>query len=172
MAATMGSETTAAAAGQQGVVRRDPFAMLPFMGYNMADYFQHWLDLGAKLKASGAKLPAIYCVNWFRKGADGKFVWPGYGENMRVLKWMLDRLEGQGGGEEHVFGVTPRYGDLNWQGLDFSQAQFDTVTRIDTAEWQAEMKLHDELFAQLGAKVPAALPQTKARIEARLADLA
>jgi phosphoenolpyruvate carboxykinase (GTP) len=172
MAATMGSETTAAAAGQQGVVRRDPFAMLPFMGYNMADYFQHWLDLGAKLKASGAKLPAIYCVNWFRKGADGKFVWPGYGENMRVLKWMLDRLEGQGGGEEHVFGVTPGYGDLNWQGLDFSQAQFDTVTRIDTAEWQAEMKLHDELFAQLGAKVPAALPQTKARIEARLADLA
>jgi phosphoenolpyruvate carboxykinase (GTP) len=172
MAATMGSETTAAAAGQQGVVRRDPFAMLPFMGYNMADYFQHWLDLGAKLKASGAKLPAIYCVNWFRKGADGKFVWPGYGENMRVLKWMLDRLEGTGGGEEHVFGVTPGYGDLNWQGLDFSLAQFDTVTRIDTAEWQAEMKLHDELFAQLGAKVPAALPQTKARIEARLADLA
>lgn len=172
MAATMGSETTAAAAGQQGVVRRDPFAMLPFMGYNMADYFQHWLDLGAKLKASGAKLPAIYCVNWFRKGADGKFVWPGYGENMRVLKWMLDRLEGTGGGEEHVFGVTPGYGDLNWQGLDFSLAQFDTVTRIDTTEWQAEMKLHDELFAQLGAKVPAALPQTKARIEARLADLA
>ncbi|MDR7297331.1 phosphoenolpyruvate carboxykinase (GTP) [Pelomonas aquatica] len=171
MAATMGSETTAAAAGQQGVVRRDPFAMLPFMGYNMADYFQHWLDLGAKLEASGAKLPAIYCVNWFRKGADGKFVWPGYGENMRVLKWMLDRLEGTGGGEEHVFGVTPSYGDLNWQGLDFSQAQFDTVTRIDAAEWQAEMKLHDELFAQLGAKVPAALPQTKARIEARLAEL-
>ncbi|KQY90256.1 phosphoenolpyruvate carboxykinase (GTP) [Pelomonas sp. Root1444] len=171
MAATMGSETTAAAAGQQGVVRRDPFAMLPFMGYNMADYFQHWLDLGAKLEASGAKLPAIYCVNWFRKGADGKFVWPGYGENMRVLKWMLDRLEGTGGGEEHVFGVTPGYGALNWQGLDFSQAQFDTVTRIDAAEWQAEMKLHDELFAQLGAKVPAALPQTKARIEARLAEL-
>ena len=169
MAATMGSETTAAAAGQQGVVRRDPFAMLPFMGYNMSDYFQHWLDLGAKLQASGAKLPAIYCVNWFRKGADGKFVWPGYGENMRVLKWMLDRLEGTGGGEDHVFGVTPRYTDLNWEGLDFSQAQFDTVTRIDGAEWQAEMKLHDELFTQLAHHLPAALPGIKARIEERLA---
>ena len=175
MAATMGSETTAAAAGQQGVVRRDPFAMLPFVGYNMADYFQHWLDLGAKLQAvcekTGARLPAIYCVNWFRKGADGKFVWPGYGENMRVLKWMLDRLEGKGGGEAHVFGVTPGYGDLNWDGLDFSQEKFDTVTRIDPAEWHAEMKLHDELFAQLAQGLPAALPATKAQIEARLAEL-
>jgi len=169
MAATMGSETTAAAAGQQGVVRRDPFAMLPFMGYNMSDYFQHWLDLGAKLQAQGAKLPAIYCVNWFRKGADGKFVWPGYGENMRVLKWMLDRLEGNGGGEEHVFGVTPGYGDLNWDGLAFSREQFETVTRIDAAEWRAELKLHDELFAQLAHHLPAALPAVKARIEARLA---
>ncbi|MCY4755881.1 phosphoenolpyruvate carboxykinase (GTP) [Pelomonas aquatica] len=175
MAATMGSETTAAAAGQQGVVRRDPFAMLPFMGYNMADYFQHWLSLGAKLQAvcekTGAKLPAIYCVNWFRKGADGKFVWPGYGENMRVLKWMLDRIDGGGHGGEHLFGVTPDYADLNWQGLDFSADQFDTVTRIDAAEWQAEMKLHDALFAQLGAKVPAQLQQIKAAIEARLAEL-
>ncbi|KQW45596.1 MULTISPECIES: phosphoenolpyruvate carboxykinase (GTP) [unclassified Roseateles] len=172
MAATMGSETTAAAAGQQGVVRRDPFAMLPFMGYNMADYFQHWLDLGAKLEASGAKLPAIYCVNWFRKGADGKFVWPGYGENMRVLKWMLDRLEGNGGGSEHVFGVSPGYADLNWDGLNFSQEQFDTVTRIDAAEWQAEMKLHDELFAQLAFHLPAELPAVKARIEKRLVKAA
>ena len=170
MAATMGSETTAAAAGQQGVVRRDPFAMLPFMGYNMSDYFQHWLELGKSLEARGAALPRIYCVNWFRKGADGKFVWPGYGENMRVLKWMLDRLEGTGGGEEHVFGVTPGYADLNWDGLDFSQQQFDTVTRIDAAEWQAEMKLHDELFAQLAFHLPAALPAVKARIEERLAQ--
>jgi phosphoenolpyruvate carboxykinase (GTP) len=172
MAATMGSETTAAAAGQQGVVRRDPFAMLPFMGYNMADYFQHWLDLGKRLQLSGAELPKIYCVNWFRKGADGKFVWPGYGENMRVLKWMLDRLDGTGGGDEHVFGVTPNHGDLNWQGLDFSTAQFDAVTRIDPAEWQAEMALHAELFRQLGERVPVELLQTKVAIEARLASLA
>ncbi|WIV98192.1 phosphoenolpyruvate carboxykinase (GTP) [Kinneretia aquatilis] len=173
MAATMGSETTAAAAGQQGVVRRDPFAMLPFMGYNMSDYFQHWLDMGKKLQTlcatSGAKLPAIYCVNWFRKGADGKFVWPGYGENMRVLKWMLDRVEGKGQGEEHAFGVTPRYQDINWQGLDFSQEQFNITTHIDKAAWAVEMGLHEELFAQLAYHLPAELPATKARIEARLA---
>jgi phosphoenolpyruvate carboxykinase (GTP) len=134
----------------------------------MADYFQHWLDLGAKLQAAGARLPAIYCVNWFRKGADGKFVWPGYGENMRVLKWMLDRLEGRAHGSEHVFGMTPDYADLNWQGLDFSPAQFETVTRIDAAEWHAEMKLHAALFEQLGQRVPAQLLQAKAAIEARL----
>ena len=171
MAATMGSETTAAAAGAQGVVRRDPFAMLPFTGYNMSDYFQHWLDLGAKLQAAGSKLPKIYCVNWFRKGADGKFVWPGYGENMRVLEWMVERLEGSGGGEEHVFGVTPNYEDLNWTGLDFSRAQFEQVTRIDAAEWKAEMVLHAELFKQLSYHLPEALKATKARIEARLGGL-
>lgn len=169
MAATMGSETTAAAAGQQGVVRRDPFAMLPFMGYNMSDYFQHWLDLGKKLQASGAKLPHIYTTNWFRKGDDGKFVWPGYGENMRVLKWMIDRIEGQGQGDEHVFGVSPRYEDLNWTGLDFSREQFDKVTSIDKAAWQAELKLHSELFEQLAHHLPEELPQTKAAIEQRLA---
>lgn len=169
MAATMGSETTAAAAGQQGIVRRDPFAMLPFMGYNMSDYFQHWLTLGKKLQASGAKLPKIYTTNWFRKGEDGKFVWPGYGENMRVLKWMIDRVEGRGQGTEHVFGVSPRYEDLNWTGLDFSPAQFATVTSIDKAAWQAELKLHAELFEQLAHHLPQELPATKAAIEERLA---
>jgi len=169
MAATMGSETTAAAAGQQGVVRRDPFAMLPFAGYNMSDYFQHWLDLGKKLKASGAKLPKIYTTNWFRKGEDGKFVWPGYGENMRVLKWMIDRIEGKAGGDENVFGVSPRYADLNWAGLDFSTEQFATVTSIDKAAWLAELKLHAELFQQLAHHLPEELPATKAAIEQRLA---
>ncbi|HEX2011413.1 MAG TPA: phosphoenolpyruvate carboxykinase (GTP), partial [Roseateles sp.] len=169
MAATMGSETTAAAAGQQGVVRRDPFAMLPFMGYNMSDYFQHWLDLGAKLQAAGATLPRIYCVNWFRKGPDGKFVWPGYGENMRVLKWMLDRIEGKGLGQENVFGITPGYADLNWDGLDFSPAQFEQVTSIDRAAWAEELTLHEQLFQQLAHHLPAALPETKAKIEQRLA---
>ena len=168
MAATMGSETTAAAAGQMGVVRRDPFAMLPFTGYNMSDYFQHWLNVGAKLEAEGATLPAIYCVNWFRKGADGKFVWPGYGDNARVMQWMLGRLEGTAGGSENIFGVSPNYGDLNWTGLNFSQAQFDSVIGIDHAAWQQEMKLHGELFEQLAHNLPAELKATKAAIEAKL----
>ncbi|WP_353093165.1 phosphoenolpyruvate carboxykinase (GTP) [Methylibium sp.] len=169
MAATMGSETTAAAAGQQGVVRRDPFAMLPFMGYNMSDYFQHWLTLGRKLQASGAKLPKIYCVNWFRKGADGKFVWPGYGENMRVLKWMLERVQGSAQGTENVFGVSPRYEDLAWKGLDFTPEQFGSVIGVDRSAWQQELQLHEELFAQLAHHLPAELPATKAKIEQRLA---
>ena len=169
MAATMGSETTAAATGQAGVVRRDPFAMLPFTGYNMSDYFQHWLNMGDKLAQSGAKLPGIFCVNWFRKGDDGKFVWPGYGENMRVLKWMIDRLEGKATGAENLFGVSPTYSELTWTGLDFSQAQFNTVTNIDTAAWQAELKLHTELFSQLAYHLPKALEETRLKLEARLA---
>ena len=169
MAATMGSETTAAAAGQQGVVRRDPFAMLPFMGYNMSDYFQHWLSLGEKIAATGATLPKIFCVNWFRKGDDGKFVWPGYGENMRVLKWMLERVEGTAQGGENLFGVTPRYEDLSWQGLDFSVAQYRVVTHIDSAAWKTELGLHAELFKQLAYHLPAELTATKSKIEARLA---
>ncbi|MGK2897925.1 MAG: phosphoenolpyruvate carboxykinase (GTP) [Burkholderiaceae bacterium] len=169
MAATMGSETTAAAAGAQGVVRRDPFAMLPFMGYNMSDYFQHWLDLGRKLQASGATLPKIYCVNWFRKGPDGKFVWPGYGENMRVLQWMVGRIDGTAQGRENAFGTTPRYGDLNWTGLNFSHAQFDQVTSIDVAAWKTELGLHAELFQRLAYHLPPEMNATKAMIEKRLA---
>ena len=169
MAATMGSETTAAAAGQQGVVRRDPFAMLPFAGYNMSDYFQHWLDLGKKLGAAGAKLPKIYTTNWFRKGEGGKFVWPGYGENMRVLKWMIDRIEGQGQGSEGVMGITPRYEDLNWTGLNFTAGDFNQVTSIDQAAWVKEMALHAELFQQLKHHLPQELEDTRAAIEKRLA---
>ena len=168
MAATMGSETTAAAFGQQGVVRRDPFAMLPFAGYNMAEYFGHWLNLGEKLQAGGAKLPAVYCVNWFRKGADGKFVWPGYGDNMRVMKWMLDRIEGKVSANEHLFGLSPNYADLNWTGLNFSQDEFNSVIGIDKAAWQQELTLHTELFTQLAQGLPKALIDTKAKIEARL----
>ncbi|MDN2718744.1 MULTISPECIES: phosphoenolpyruvate carboxykinase (GTP) [unclassified Janthinobacterium] len=169
MAATMGSETTAAAVGQMGVVRRDPFAMLPFIGYNMSDYFQHWLDMGVKVgKVNPAALPKIYCVNWFRTDEAGKFVWPGFGDNMRVLKWMLERIEGKAGGVENLFGTTPQYGDLNWDGLPFTQEQFDTITSIDKAAWVEELKLHTELFEKLAYHLPQELAGHKAALEKRL----
>jgi len=169
MAATMGSETTAAIIGQQGVVRRDPFAMLPFTGYHMGDYFAHWLSLGEKVAAKGGKLPAIFTTNWFRKGEDGKFVWPGYGENMRVLKWMIDRLEDEAKGLEHFYGLSPAYEEFNWNGLDFSLEQFKAVTHIDRKQWADELKLHDALFEQIDARLPQALRDTRQRIEKLLA---
>ena len=170
MAATMGSETTAAAFGAQGVVRRDPFAMLPFCGYNMSDYFQHWLNMESKVTATGKAAPKIFCVNWFRKDEAGKFVWPGYGDNMRVLKWMIDRIEGQAPGQETMFGVAPQYGEINWTGLDFSAQQFQAVTNIDKAAWTEEFKLHDAHFEQLAYHLPKALLDTKAALEQRLAS--
>ena len=168
MAATMGSETTAAAFGKQGVVRRDPFAMLPFCGYHMSDYFQHWLDMGAQLAQRGAVVPPIFTTNWFRKDDAGKFVWPGFGENMRVLKWMIDRIEGQADGQETMFGIAPTYDEITWTGLDFSPAQFTTVTAINPAAWREELKLHDEHFAKLATRLPQELLATRADIEARL----
>jgi len=169
MAATMGSETTAAMAGGNGAVRRDPFAMLPFMGYHMGEHFKHWLGIGANMQAAGARQPHIFCVNWFRKGADGKFVWPGYGENMRVLKWMLERVEGRAGGVEHLFGISPRYEDITWDGLNFTREQFHSVMSIDRSAWQQELKLHAELFDQLSPRLPTELLDTKADIERKLA---
>ncbi len=169
MAATMGSETTAAAAGQQGVVRRDPFAMLPFIGYNMSDYFAHWLAIGERVANSGTAMPKIFCVNWFRTDDNGKFIWPGFGDNMRVLKWMLDRIAGNAGGDENVFGVTPRYDDLPWDGIAFGADDYARITSIDIDAWQAELALHDELFDKLRHRLPPALEQVKARIAQRLA---
>jgi phosphoenolpyruvate carboxykinase (GTP) len=169
MAATMGSETTAAATGKVGVVRRDPFAMLPFAGYNMSEYFQHWLNLGAKLTEANAVLPKFYCVNWFRKNDDGKFVWPGYGENMRVLAWMVGRIEQTAQAQENVFGYSPNYGDLNWQGIEFTEAQFNQVISVDKESWREEFKLHEELFEQLAFGLPPILKETKAKLEKSLA---
>ena len=168
MAATMGSETTAAITGQVGVVRRDPFAMIAFAGYNMSDYFQHWLNIGKKLEAEGAVLPKIYCVNWFRKGDDGKFVWPGYGENMRVLAWILGRAEGTAKGVETVFGISPEHGDMNWKGLDFSLEKFEKVITAKVDDWKNELKLHTELFEHLGDRLPKELAEMRTKIEKRL----
>jgi phosphoenolpyruvate carboxykinase (GTP) len=170
MAATMGSETTAAQAGAQGVLRRDPFAMLPFCGYNMGDYFAHWLALGAALTAKGAAPPKIFTVNWFRTGDDGKFVWPGFGENMRVLKWIIDRVEGKASGAEHVFGVSPRYEDMEWQGLEFPRAKFDAITSIDLDDWRREIQSHSELFTKLAGRLPGTLEETRCKFAHRLGE--
>ncbi len=173
MAATMGSETTAAIAGAQGVVRRDPFAMIAFCGYNMSDYFQHWLNTGALLAKQGIKQPKIYNSNWFQKSTSGedagKFIWPGYGENMRVLKWIIDRLEGTASGTDTPFGVTPSYADLNWEGLDFDADKFKQITRFDSALWAHELQLHQNLFDTLHHHLPQELVAVKADIEVRLA---
>jgi phosphoenolpyruvate carboxykinase (GTP) len=168
MAATMGSETTAAQAGAQGVLRRDPFAMLPFTGYHMGDYFAHWLDMGERLAARGVQLPSIFCVNWFRTDAQGKFVWPGYSENMRVLEWILHRVHGSAQGSENLFGTSPRYEDLRWDGLAFDRPSFERVTSVDPADWRRELASHRELFDKLHDRLPEALEKTRQAMEKRL----
>lgn len=168
MAATLGSETTAAAVGQQGVVRRDPFAMLPFCGYNMSAYFEHWLNMGERLEQANATLPRIFCVNWFQTDDNGKFIWPGFGENMRVLKWMLERIQGQAEGQEHLLGITPRYDDLNWEGLEFAADLFERITAVDHAAWKKELELHAELFEKLSHGLPDALPRHHSQLTIRL----
>ena len=137
MAATMGSETTAAAFGAQGVVRRDPFAMLPFCGYNMADYFAHWLKVGEQ--ADAAKLPKVFYVNWFRKDEDGKFMWPGFGENSRVLEWVFRRCDGGSAVEETAIGYVPAPGELNTEGLDIDEATVDALLHVDEAALVEEL---------------------------------
>jgi phosphoenolpyruvate carboxykinase (GTP) len=149
-AATIGSETTAAAFGAVGQVRRDPFAMLPFCGYHMGDYFSHWLKLGKSLTHP----PKIFGVNWFRKTPDGKFMWPGYGENMRVLEWIVGRVKGETQGTETIIGTIPTYSDLNWQGMKMSEAEFAEVSKIDAVEWTQELKLQEELLERLKKRLP------------------
>jgi len=151
MAATMGSETTAAATGKVGVVRRDPMAMIPFVGYNMGDYFNHWLKLGRSV----AQRPRIFCINWFRTDANGKFIWPGYGENMRVLKWIVERCQGRGNAVETPIGKVPDFDDLDWKGLEsFGSEKFKRVSSVDGVEWKRELKLQDELLQLLGSRLP------------------
>ncbi|MBM3366884.1 MAG: phosphoenolpyruvate carboxykinase (GTP) [Betaproteobacteria bacterium] len=165
MGATLGSETTAAITGKVGVVRRDPMAMIAFCGYHMADYFSHWLKMGKAV----AQPPRIFRVNWFRKDTAGKFVWPGFSENMRVLKWIVDRCAGHASGAETPLGIVPRYEDLQWSGLaGFGREQFEDICRVEESAWAEELKSHDELFGKLGSRMPPVIEKRRGLMHQKL----
>ncbi len=166
--ATMGSETTAAATGAVGQVRRDPMAMLPFCGYNMGQYFQHWLEIGPRL----TNPPLIFHVNWFRKGADGKFLWPGFGENMRVLKWILDRCEGHGGGAETEVGTIPRPEDFDLAELDVTRETMRALFTIKPDEWKRELEAQQKFFDSLGKDMPRELHRATRQARRKIRKIA
>jgi len=165
--ATMASETTAAATGDVGITRRDPMAMLPFCGYNMADYFGHWLEMGRKIP----KPPKIFHVNWFRKGADGKFLWPGYGENVRVLKWILERVEGRGTAEETPIGYVPAKNGLTLEGLKISSEALNDLLRVNPTDWEAEMQDSRQFLVKFGTRLPRAIREEHEKLSRRFQGL-
>jgi phosphoenolpyruvate carboxykinase (GTP) len=166
MGATMSSEKTAAAAGGLGQVRRDPMAMLPFLGYNVGDYFQHWMQVGKS--ADAAKLPKIFYVNWFRRGDDGRFLWPGFGENSRVLKWCVERIEGRGAAVETPVGHVPTPDQIDLDGLDADLDDVAAALAVDADEWREEIPLIEEWFARIGDKLPSSMRDELEALKLRL----
>jgi len=162
----MASETTAAATGDVGITRRDPMAMLPFCGYNMADYFQHWLDMGKRIPHP----PKIFHVNWFRKGPDGKFLWPGYGENVRILKWILERVEGTGQAEETPIGFVPTRNALTLDGMQLSSETLRELFRVDADDWEHDLADTREFFAKFGSRLPEPLREEYQGVVRRFED--
>jgi phosphoenolpyruvate carboxykinase (GTP) len=167
LGATASSETTAAAAGKVGQLRRDPMAMLPFCGYNMGDYFRHWLEMGKRVP----RPPKIFHVNWFRRGADGKFLWPGFGENVRVLKWILERVEGRGEAEETPIGYVPAPGALTLDGIKVSAEAMEELLRVNPADWEPELNATKEFFSKFGERLPRELLEEHTKLGRRFSKV-
>jgi phosphoenolpyruvate carboxykinase (GTP) len=163
-ASIIGSETTAAADGQIGAVRRDPMAMLPFCGYNMGDYFQHWLDIGKRVKIP----PKIFVVNWFRKSEDGRFMWPGFRDNFRIVKWMMDRIKGKTGARDCEIGLLPEINAIDLTGLDIKKEIMEKLLKVDKEDWRKEVLMIEEFYAKFNGKIPQDLMNCLAQLKKNL----